>query len=265
VTVVTPWRGPRAYRTMPFTFFAHQVPVLPLKWLKPRWFDGTALCIGSMAPDFAYAFVGTRFAFGSHNLRALLFWTLPFTLLATHCVRRYLAPALGSQLPEPLGGEVRALALSKHRLWISASSALLGGLSHVFIDGFTHAHGWAAIRYETLRQHVYADLMLANLLQYIGHTIGTSLGVAMFMALISTRRISAWNRSRPTESADAESRFWPLVGGGALLCIPAGSTALLTGGGVSVAIIRACWVLSGALLFAAVRDRRRSFARSPLG
>jgi uncharacterized protein DUF4184 len=249
---------------MPFTFFAHQVPVVPLKWLKPRWFDGSALCVGSMAPDFAYAFIGTRFAFGTHNLPAQLLWTLPFTLLATHCIRRYLAVPLGSQLPEPLGGEVRALAHSQHSPWITASSALLGGLSHVFIDGFTHPRGWAALRYESLREHVYADLMLADLLQYIGHTFGTLIGVAMFARLISTRRISAWNRAPAQRGAD-ETEFWPLVRLGALLCIPAASTALITGGGVSVAIIRACWVLCGALLFAALRGKRRGFSRTSVG
>lgn len=40
---------------MPLTLFAHQVPTMGLKMARPRWFDGTALCLGSMAPDLGYA------------------------------------------------------------------------------------------------------------------------------------------------------------------------------------------------------------------
>ncbi|MDP4013047.1 MAG: DUF4184 family protein [Candidatus Nanopelagicales bacterium] len=47
---------------MPLTFGSHQAVVLPLKMLKPRWFDGTALVIGSMAPDLFFLTHGTAWA-----------------------------------------------------------------------------------------------------------------------------------------------------------------------------------------------------------
>ena len=43
---------------MPLTLFAHQVPTMGLKIARPKRFDGTALCIGSMVPDLAYAVSG---------------------------------------------------------------------------------------------------------------------------------------------------------------------------------------------------------------
>src|SRR6476661_10963428 len=84
--------------TMPLTFFAHQVPVIPLKCLKPRWFDGTALCIGSMAPDFVYALEGTPWLFSTHTLLAQLTWTLPLTTAATLVFRHVGAAPLGASL-----------------------------------------------------------------------------------------------------------------------------------------------------------------------
>ena len=36
---------------MPATFPSHAAAVLPLKLWRPRWFDGVALVVGSMAPD----------------------------------------------------------------------------------------------------------------------------------------------------------------------------------------------------------------------
>ena len=44
---------------MPFTFFAHQAPVLPVAWAWPNATDGVALVIGSMAPDLAYVLNGS--------------------------------------------------------------------------------------------------------------------------------------------------------------------------------------------------------------
>ncbi|MEU7905931.1 DUF4184 family protein [Actinoplanes sp. NPDC049118] len=37
------------------TFSSHPAAVLQLKVWRPRWVDGVALAIGSMAPDLAYA------------------------------------------------------------------------------------------------------------------------------------------------------------------------------------------------------------------
>ena len=36
---------------LPLTWFAHQVPMIGMKLARPKWFDATALCIGSMMPD----------------------------------------------------------------------------------------------------------------------------------------------------------------------------------------------------------------------
>jgi hypothetical protein len=245
-------------RAMPFTFFAHQVFVVPLKVWKPNWFDGTALCIGSMAPDFAYALYGTRLAFASHTLLAQWTWTLPVTVAATFCLRRCVAQPLGSQLPEPLSSEVRALARSRPAFAVTAASAVLGGLSHIFVDAFTHPHGWAFDRFALLRREFMPGVTLAEMLQAVGHSFGTLLGLWLFAWIVRERCISRWNRTGAGTGREhaSEPWFWPFLAGGALLAVPAAYSAAISGGGLPVAIIRAACILAMVLMVATLRVRR---------
>lgn len=245
---------------VPFTYFAHQIFVLPFKLVRPRWFDGTALCIGSMAPDFAYAFDALPLEFASHTAVAQFTWTLPFTLLATLCVRQ-LATPFGEQLPAPLGLEVQALSRSRHSPLVTAWSALLGGFSHVFIDGFTHAHGWAAAEFPSLRVELFDAFPVSKLLQYTGHTLGTLVGFGMFARLVAARRVSLWNGdAAPAERREPERWFWQFVAVGSLLSIAAASSAIVTGGGLPAAIMRASWVLLAVLVVASLRAVKRARA-----
>lgn len=244
---------PARSHAMPFTFFAHQVVVLPLKCARPRWFDGTALCVGSMAPDLGYALNGTPLAFSSHRIVAQLFWSLPITLWLVAFIRDALADPLGARLPAPLGPELRALAVSRHGLGTTISSALLGAFSHIFVDGFTHTHSWAARRFEFLRHVVFEvaghHVTVAVLLQYTSHVLGTALGVAMFVSLIGRGRISTWSGAHDCAGATQPNtpRFWAPLAISFAVAPLAALSAAATGGGLSTAIIRAAWVVFAGL------------------
>ena len=227
---------------MPFTFFAHQVFVLPLKQAKPRWFDGTALCIGSMAPDFAYALERSPIAVSTHTLSAQLYWTLPVVCCLTWLVRAQLAVPLGAQLPAPLGAQVQALANSRHPFSLTASSAVLGGLTHIFVDAFTHPHGWAFARFELLRLMLFDFISVATALQYLGHTLGTALGFVWFARLVAAQRISTWNGSAALALETEVPRvgwFWPTLVQGSALCGLVALVLMLRGYVVSIAVMRA--------------------------
>lgn len=242
---------------MPLTYFAHQLFVLPLKAARPRWFDGTALCIGSMAPDFAYALIGTPLAFASHTPWAHLFWSLPVTLLCTRLVRSYLADPIGAQLPDPIGCEVRALARSVHPWSITAASALVGSASHVFVDSFTHRHGWGYEHVMWLHQEVAAGWQIADVLQYVGHTVGSLLGALVCWQICKHHRVSAWNGSGDGPSLYSTALwFWPALRAGAGV---SGALALLLiarGDSLPVAIIRASYLALGWLCLIAFSLRR---------
>jgi len=57
---------------MPATFPSHAAAVLPLKLWRPRWFDGVALVVGSMAPDLGYPLVGLVSLPDTHSAAGLL-------------------------------------------------------------------------------------------------------------------------------------------------------------------------------------------------
>src|SRR5438067_1960438 len=135
---------------MPCTFFSHQAAVLPLKMARPQWFSGTALVIGSMAPDFEFALNGrTGWGLG-HSLTGQFLFCLPVTLLLTWLVTRLVARPLALHLPE--GGafhlrdfHVLSETSRRPRYWLKvAPSALLGSFSHIGWDSFTHSAGWSA-------------------------------------------------------------------------------------------------------------------------
>jgi hypothetical protein len=242
---------------MPLTYFAHQLFVLPFKVSRPRWFDGTALCIGSMAPDFAYAWVGTRLAFSSHSASAHLTWSLPVTLLLTRLVRTYLAEPIGAQLPDPFGPEVRALARSAHPWAVSVLSALLGSWSHVFVDSFTHRHGWGYDHFQVLHQHVWLGWQVADVLQYVGHTLGSLLGLLWCLQLCAKRKLSAWNGSEHQPCRyPMVSWFWPALRFLAALCGAVTLVLLFRGDSLPVAIMRSSYLALGALCWIAFSLRR---------
>ncbi len=123
---------------MPLTFPSHPVAVIPLKLWRPRWFDGVALVIGSMTPDFAYVFDGSGLPVWpfSHQLAGLVGWCLPMAFVGSWLVRRA-APVMAAHLPS--GGwlalrDYGSLGASHHRWWITASSALIGASSHLALD-----------------------------------------------------------------------------------------------------------------------------------
>ena len=232
---------------MPFTYFAHQVLVIPLKCARPRWFDGTALCVGSMAPDFAYALSGTELEFASHTITSQLLWSVPISWAITQVFRTRIAEPLGAQLPGALGAEVRALAHSKPALLVTCLSAFIGGLSHVFIDGFTHGRGWAVQVFPRLQTVVTeaAGVPIAawQLLQYLGHSCGTMIGLLLMAALVERRQFSRWNGLTPEPApawSASSTRGFVL---GIALSVLAGAFVVLHPFNVPVSIIRGSLVL----------------------
>ncbi len=125
---------------MPLTFLSHQAVVLPLKVAAPRATSGTALVIGSMAPDVEYFLNGYPTSTVSHTWLGQLTFCLPVTLALFLIVTRVIAEPAAANAPdwEPLRLEDYALLREQPvsvRHWgIVAVSALIGSASHVILD-----------------------------------------------------------------------------------------------------------------------------------
>jgi hypothetical protein len=125
---------------VPMTFLSHQAVVLPLKIAAPRWTSGTALVLGSMAPDVEYFLRGYPMSVVSHTWLGQLTFCLPVTLVLYWVVTRVIAEPVAAHVPE--GGEMHLhdYALLRHQPsglggWaIVAASALIGSSSHVALD-----------------------------------------------------------------------------------------------------------------------------------
>ena len=136
---------------MPWMIPAHQAPVLPLKRWRPQWFSGLALVLGTVAPDLAFVFTLDRDGSPlSHSVAGLFLVTVPLVLflhaLATGLVLPWVLRHLPGGAPLHLHALARCRpATSAAGLARVASSALIGGATHVFLDGFTHGNhsGWA--------------------------------------------------------------------------------------------------------------------------
>jgi hypothetical protein len=136
---------------MPFMIASHQAPVLPLKRWKPAWFSGLGLVLGTMAPDLAFVFrldeIGSP---ASHSFLGQLYLTVPLVLvlhaLATGLVFPWLLPHMPDGPPFHSHALARCHPATDARsLFRVALSGLVGGLTHVTLDGFTHGNhaGWA--------------------------------------------------------------------------------------------------------------------------
>ncbi len=127
---------------MPFPL-AHPAAVLPLRRYCPQHLDFPALIIGSLSPDFGYAFGSLHVDYYSHQFLVGSFgFCLPVGLqlvLLFYITRRPLARLLPGRyrracLPlcqRPVGAPL-AIVLS----------LLLGSWTHLLLDGLTHPEFW---------------------------------------------------------------------------------------------------------------------------
>lgn len=132
---------------MPFTF-AHPVVVVPLKRRFSQWFNLTALVVGSMSPDFEYFLRLKTHTQISHTWIGIIIFNLPIVLIVSLLFHQVVKGPLLTHLPRPLSTSFGGAA---HQRWITFTprnvliflySALIGILSHLLWDSFTHANGF---------------------------------------------------------------------------------------------------------------------------
>jgi hypothetical protein len=132
---------------MPLTFLSHQAVVLPLKIAAPRAVSGTALVLGSMAPDVEYFLRGYPTATVSHSWVGQLTFCLPVTLVLFWLVTRVIAEPAAAHVPDWGDLQLADYALlARQPAGIGHSgvvvlSALIGSASHLLLDGAERAVG----------------------------------------------------------------------------------------------------------------------------
>lgn len=211
---------------MPFTP-AHIAAVLPLlRWRGRLRLDATCLVIGSMGPDLEYFARGELTGRSGHTLLGIAVWGVPATIAAAaafHLAMKWplllCAPrAIAARTARAIDGRWppawSALALAS-----LLASALLGNLTHVAWDGFTHHDGWAVERWSRLSDPIElpgtGTIVLFRCLQHLGTLVGLCA-----LAIVVARRA---RRTAPVALPPA-----PRAGPRALLvlCVGLGVAAL---------------------------------------
>jgi hypothetical protein len=159
---------------MPFTV-SHPAAVIPLKLLFKR-LSLPALIFGSMAPDFEYFFrMKSRY---SHTLIGAFWFDLPLTLALLFIFFTLICEPLVSSLPSPLRARFANILninwterLRKDWFLISCS-AVLGSLTHILWDGFTHYNGYFVERSTFLSAHITDSFPVYRALQHLSTILG---------------------------------------------------------------------------------------------
>ena len=165
---------------MPFTF-SHPAIILPLVKISRKWFSLTGLVIGSLVPDFEY-FIRMRMDSRiSHTPAGLFLFDLPLGLLLTFVFHNVVRNRLYDNLPLLLQRRVfqyKAFSWNAYFIqhwWMVALSILIGAVSHLFWDGFTHNHAFFVELFPALR--INLDIIgrptpLYRVLQHISSFVG---------------------------------------------------------------------------------------------
>jgi hypothetical protein len=219
---------------MPWIVPSHQALILPLKLWKPQVFSGLGLVLGTMAPDLAFILRLDTDAIAAHTFAGQLSVTLPLALalhwIGTSIVFPWLMPHLPAGGPFYLNHVTRSRPARSPLEWARvAFSALVGGLTHVGLDGFTHGNhvGWACHYLPTLAQPVLPlghPVPLYRVLQ-VSLTILLGVPSVTLWHRLARRSPAGPDAARPSAAPPPECG-WLL---GALIALAAAGAAVAVG------------------------------------
>lgn len=131
---------------MPFTF-SHPAIILPLTYLPKRYISLTGLVVGSITPDFEYFLRMKVQSIHSHTLSGIFWFDLPLGIIIAFVFHTIARNTLFFNLPKQI--KTRLITYQnfdwiqhfKYNWIVVIISLLIGIMSHLFWDSFTHNHG----------------------------------------------------------------------------------------------------------------------------
>ena len=187
---------------MPFTV-AHTVAVIPLVKYLGKFGALSALIIGSMTPDFSYITPYlTHQRFESHSLLGVYLFAIPMGLTIYFLYHLLMAPVIVSILPKALQKHLHPDLFIGRLPDIPAYalifSLVLGALTHVFWDFFTHLYGapqyFPAMAAPLITIDNY-DIMPYRVLQHSSTLFGMTLLTFWIWTWYSKRKTNQSNES----------------------------------------------------------------------
>jgi hypothetical protein len=207
---------------VPFTI-SHAAAVLPLKRLR---LPLAAMMIGSMSPDFAYFLPMSLARTSTHDLDGILLFCLPVGLALWLLFVRLLERPTIELLP--MAWRVRVAPsdpLSLKSLALAAIAIIIGAMTHITWDAFTHGDTPVVNALPFMRTEMFSfrgmPFRLYMLLQYSSSVFGL---LALWMWAINVRHSPA--RVRPVSVPSFLSDRARIIAALAVVA-SSGATALL--------------------------------------
>lgn len=213
---------------MPFTI-SHAAAVLPLHSVSKARLPLAALMIGSMSPDFAYFLPESLAQASRHNLEGILFFCWPASLvlwlLFVHLIEgptiELLPAAWRARVPRS-GKTVSPKALA-----LASIAVILGAMTHVAWDAFTHANTPITEAFPALRAELFTvrgrAIRVYLMLQYLSSIVGL---LALASWALKLRRSTPRVRSVHESKSDLSDRM--RIGAALFAIATSGATALFS-------------------------------------
>ncbi len=204
---------------MPWTF-AHPAAVLPLRRLCPAYLSFAALVVGSLTPDMGYYVGHIDLRAATHTLAGAVTICVPLGLALLLIVRLLHRP-VAHLLPQPHRAALLSLPapqpfFAARTLLVAIVSLLLGALTHIAWDAFTHRTGYFVLHLDALQAPLFRiwnrEIRVYSLLQYVS----TAAGIAILVAAYSRFLRDTPSRAERTGADNARYLLFAVFALGAL-------------------------------------------------
>lgn len=161
---------------MPFTI-SHAAAVLPLQRITRHRVPLAAMMIGSMAPDFAYFLPFDLGRTSTHDFDGLFLFCWPVGLAVWLLFVKVLERPTIELLPSPWRERVpRSVPVTPRALMLASLGVIIGAMTHIALDAFTHRYTPVAELFPILRAEVFSfrgrTMHVYSMLQYLTSVIG---------------------------------------------------------------------------------------------
>ncbi len=190
---------------MPFTA-SH--PALILVLLKKRWLSASGLLMGSMVPDFEFFLRMKAEGPYGHTLLGMFWLNIPLAIAFMFIYHGFVRNSLIKSLPAYFERRMRLFLTFDWNAYFAANygkvvlSILLGNLSHLAWDAFTHFDGFFVTKMSFLNTPIWS-IPLYDLLQY---------GCSLLGAFVIWYYIDKLPMGRSKPSENNKWVYWLLVG-----------------------------------------------------
>lgn len=162
--------------TLPFTF-SHPAAVLPIP---RRHLSFSAMVIGAMAPDYLYFMQLSHSSRYGHTWPGMFLFSLPAGLVVLWLYHSLFKRPLLALAPDQIAkritpSDLRFSFWPASRFGLLTLSVMIGVLTHVLWDDFTHEQGLFVTMAPELKLYFGLDMPLYSFLQFSSTVIGAVL------------------------------------------------------------------------------------------